>query len=322
MLLAKQPRGLEAENQIRRCTCRLGTLRCHCRNSSDSSSWVSQIKIDIGLISKSSRYSVTTWRANFYVAAAGQAISFLGLLFFYFPPAHPLGLPYAQVFREMDYLGILLFAAAALPIMMGIVWASILPSSDPHVIAPLIFGCVFLVVFALYETYEKLKHPITPTSIFTSGKYRDFTAPCIALAILNMFYYSSSIIWPQMINAWYVAPTDWRGQAILSLPQGIAITLGGILLSAFGSKIKHWQWQLTAAVTILVIFGSLLALATPDNKGLMIAFLAISMLGLGYGNYLCIAICQMGVPHEQLGTSGGLAGTARFGGGASKFTSI
>jgi hypothetical protein len=42
------------------------------------------------------------------------------------------------------------------------------------------------------------------------------------------------------------------------------------------------------------------------------------MLGLGYGNYLCIAICQMGVPQEQLGTSGGLAGTARFGGGASK----
>jgi sugar phosphate permease len=118
------------------------------------------------------------------------------------------------------------------------------------------------------------------------------------------------------LKAWYT--TDWREAAILSLPQGLAITLGGILLSAFGSKLKRWNWQLTAAVTILVIFGSLLALATPNNRNLMIAFIVLSMLGLGYGNYLCIAMCQMGVPHEQLGTSGGLAGTARFGGGASK----
>lgn len=219
----------------------------------------------------------------------------------------------------MDYLGIGLFICAALPIMMGIVWASVYTSTDAHVIAPLVIGCVFLIIFGLWEHYGNSKHPITPTAIFTSSMGRDFSAPCLALAILNMFYYSSSILWPNMINAWYVTSDDWRGAAIYSLPQGIAIMLGGILLSAFGSKIKHWQWQLTGAVTLLVIFGSLLALATPDNKNLMIAFLALSMLGLGYGNYLCIAICQMGVPHEQLGTSGGLAGTARFGGGASKF---
>ncbi|KAF2436319.1 MFS general substrate transporter [Tothia fuscella] len=257
---------------------------------------------------------LTRWLANFYAAAAGQAISFVGLLVFYFPPAHPLGLPYAQVFREMDYLGIFLFIGASLPIMMGIVWASVFPSTNLHVIVPLVIGSVILVLFALYEHYGKPKHPITPTAMFTAGRGRDFTAPCIALAILNMFYYSSSILWPTMINSWYT--TDWRTAAILSLPQGVAIMIGGILLSAFGSKLKNWQWQLTASVTILVIFGSLMALATPDNKSMMIGFFFMSMLGLGYGNYLCIAMCQMGVPHEQLGTSGGLAGTARFGGGA------
>ncbi|KAF2673902.1 MFS general substrate transporter [Microthyrium microscopicum] len=259
-------------------------------------------------------YFVTTWRANFYAAAACQAISFLGLLLFYFPPAHPLGLPYAQVFREMDYIGMFLFTAGALPILMGIVWASVFPSTDAHVIAPLVIGAVALVAFALYETYAKIKHPITPTSIFTSSMGRDFSAPCLALAILNMFYYSASIVWPTMINSWYT--TDWRTAAVLSLPQNVAVMGGGILLSVFGSKLKHWNWQLTAAVTQLVIFGSLLALATPDNKNLMIAFMVLAMLGLGYGNYLCIAMCQMGVPQEQLGTSGGLAGTARFGGGA------
>ena len=46
-----------------------------------------------------------TWRWNFYVAAILQFLSFLGLLFLYFPPAHPLGLPFRTVIKELDYLG-------------------------------------------------------------------------------------------------------------------------------------------------------------------------------------------------------------------------
>jgi predicted membrane channel-forming protein YqfA (hemolysin III family) len=140
-------------------------------------------------------YFVGSWRANFYAAAGFQAFSFVGLFLLYFPPAHPLGLPYTQVIRELDYLGIFLFIAGSLPILMGIVWASIYPSNDVHVIAPLVVGCVFLVAFACWETWGGAKHPLTPTNIFTSSNGRDFTAPCIALAIINMFYYSSSIIW-------------------------------------------------------------------------------------------------------------------------------
>jgi len=235
-------------------------------------------------------YFVGNWRGNFYAAAAAQAISFLGLFFLYFPPAHPLGLPYAQVLRELDYVGIFLFIAGSLPFLMGIVWASIYPSTNPHVVAPLVVGCIMLVFFALWETYGNSKHPLTPTSIFTSSHGRDFTAPCIALAVINMFYYSSSIIWPTMISVFYTNGTDWKRAAALSLPQGLAITLGGTLLSIFGSRIRHWQWQQTVAVTVMVIFGSLLALGTPDNMGMMIAFLVLSLVGYGWSIYLCIAI--------------------------------
>jgi hypothetical protein len=263
-------------------------------------------------------YYVGTWRGNFYAAAAMQAVSFIGLYFLYYPPAHPLGLSFAQVFRELDYLGIFLFIAGSLPFLMGIVWASIYPSTDAHVIAPLVVGCVMLVCFALWETYGNTKHPLTPTNIFTSSWGRDFTAPCIALAIINMFYYSSSIIWPTMISVFYTDGTDWKRAAALSLPQGLAISFGGILLSIFGSKIRHWQWQQTVAVTVMVIFGSLMALGTPDNMGMMIAFMVLSLIGYGWSIYLCIAITQMGVVQEQLGTSGGLSGCVRFAGGSSR----
>lgn len=46
-----------------------------------------------------------TWQWNFYPVAILQAASFAGLYWFYYPPKHPNGLPYMQVFREMDYVG-------------------------------------------------------------------------------------------------------------------------------------------------------------------------------------------------------------------------
>jgi hypothetical protein len=265
-------------------------------------------------------YYVGDWRGNFYSAAILQFFSFVGLYFLYYPPQHPRGLTFGEALRSVDYIGIFLFIAGAVPVLMGIVWASVYPSTDAHVVAPLVLGFVLLTVFALFETWGsvtgKLPAPLTPTHIFTSRKGRDFTAPCIALAIINMFYYSSSIIWPTMIAVWYSPdPLDWRRASILSLPQGLAITTGGLLLSIFGSKIRRWQWQHTIAIIVMVVFGSLLGLGKPTNMGMMIAFLVLSLIGYGWAIYLNIAITQMGVKQVELGTGGGLSGCVRFAGG-------
>ena len=211
-----------------------------------------------------------------------------------------------------------LFAIGAVPVLMGIVWAGIYPSSDVHVVAPLVVGFFLLIVFGIWETFVP-KHPITPRHIFVSSWGRDFTAPAIALGVINMFYYSSSIIWPTMITAFYTSGgADWKYAIILSLPQGFAITAGAILLIAFGSKIRHWQWQLTGSSFIMVLFGSLLGLVTPTNKSMMTAFVFLSQMGFGYAIYLAIAITQMGVQHKDLGIAGGISGTFRFAAGASK----
>jgi hypothetical protein len=154
--------------------------------------------------------------------------------------------------------------------------------------------------------------------VFTSSRGRDFTAPAIVLAVVNMFYYSSSIIWPTIIATFYTnGGTDWRYSMVLSLPQGLAITTGAILLSLFGSKIRRWHWQLTGSVFVMVLFGSLLALVTPTNKNLMIALVFLSQTGYGWAIYLSIAVAQMGVEHKDLGLSGGIAGVSRFAAGSS-----
>ncbi|KAB5560332.1 fungal trichothecene efflux pump [Coniochaeta sp. 2T2.1] len=258
-----------------------------------------------------------SWQWNFWAASIAQFFSFVGLYLLYFPPAHPNGLPFKQVFKEIDYFGALLFVVGALPILMGVVWTTVFPSDDPHVIASLALGFFFMICFALWESFAKLKHPLTPRYVFTSSRGRDFTAPAIVLAVVNMFYYSSSILWPTIVNSFYTnGGADWRYAMVLSLPQGLAIALGATLLAFFGSYIKRWHWQLAGSVFIMVLFGSLMALCTPTNKGLMVAFVFISQAGYGWAIYLAIAVAQMGVEHRNLGLSGGIAGVSRFAAGS------
>lgn len=65
-------------------------------------------------------------------------ISFVLLFFFYYPPAHPRGIPFGQAMRELDYFGALLFVAAAALILSGIVYSLLLKSNDPIVIGTLV----------------------------------------------------------------------------------------------------------------------------------------------------------------------------------------
>lgn len=296
------------------------------------------VAVTVGPVTARYGYESGTWRWNFYPVAILQALSFVGLYALYYPPKHPNGLPYAQALREMDYigtfqsfvfqqlrsnyvLGMLLFVLGSTPFLAGIIYTTIYPSSNIHVIACLVIGAIFLIAFALWENigFKRglVKHPLTPSRIFIAGYGRDFTAPCIALAVVNMFYYSSSILWPTMINVFFLDDaSDWRYASVLSTVQGLAILTGVIILSFTGSAIKRWNWQLSGYTLIMVVFGVLLALGTPQRKGMMIAFVFISQAAYGASIYLCIAVSQMGVEQKDLGLSGGVSGTSRFAGGA------
>ncbi|KAL2014360.1 hypothetical protein VTN00DRAFT_1885 [Thermoascus crustaceus] len=238
-------------------------------------------------------YEFRTWTWNFWAVAICQFISFLGLLFFYFPPAHPNGISFMEAITSLDYLGAVLFVGGAVPVLMGIVWAGVYASNDAHVVATLVVGFFVLILFALWETFSGRKFPLTPSYVFTSSWGRDFTAPAIVLGVVNMFYYSSSILWPTMTTVFYTNDgADWKYAVVLSLPQADGL------------------------VSIMVLFGSLLGLVTPDNKGTMIAFLFLSQTGFGWALYLSIAITQMGVEQKNLGVSGGISGCVRYAAGA------
>ncbi len=260
--------------------------------------------------------STTAWRWLFYGPAIAAGLSFVGLFLYYYPPAHPRGLPFKQALRELDYGGALLFTVAATLTLTGIVYTIQLPSNDPKVLGTLISGLGVLVVFALYETFVPLKQPLTPTRVFTKGRGRDLTAPFIAAFVVTMFYYAINIIYPTMINVFFTdATTSFRYQIVLTLPANLGLCFGAFLLSTLGSRVGHWRWTLTASVVVMVVFGALLALVTPQRKGLAIALVFIEQIGFGWAQYLSIAFVQFGTDQVELGIAGGLAGVSRFAGG-------
>ncbi|KAG7133981.1 Trichothecene efflux pump TRI12 like protein [Verticillium longisporum] len=257
------------------------------------------------------------WRWLFYAPAIAVVFSFAGLYFYYFPPRHPRGLPFSQALRELDYVGAFLFIVATTLILTGIVYTTTLPSNNPRVIGTLVSGFVLMTLFGLWETFAPLKQPLTPTRIFTRDKGRRLTAPFVAGFVVTMFYYALNVIWPTMIAVFFTdETTDFRYAIVLTLPQNLGLTFGAVLLTLLGSKIGHWRWTLTGSVTVMVVFGALLALGTPDRKGLMIAMIFLSEVGFGWAQYLSIAFIQFGTDQVELGISGGLAGVARFAGGS------
>ncbi|KAJ9658293.1 hypothetical protein H2201_007852 [Coniosporium apollinis] len=67
----------------------------------------------------------------------------------------------------------------------------------------------------------------------------------------------------------------------------------------------------------MTVFGGLMALVTPYNKGMMIGFTFLEQTFFGWPLYESVAFTQLGVHQHDLGMSGGLAGVmARYAGGS------
>ena len=249
-----------------------------------------------------------------------SAISGILVFWLYFPPKHPRGLPFKVAIKQLDYIGAILFTIGLTLTLTGITLTTTNPSSSPKVVATIVIGFATLGGFACWETFADLKQPLTPTHIFAKDKGREFTAPFIAGLIVTMYYFGTNVLWSVMIDALFVTPTSPKNyDVILTLPQGLANSLGAALLTLFGTwtgKKFGWKWTYLFFATWMVFWGGLVSLATPERKGMTISFIFFEILGYGWTQYLSIAYIQLGVDQHELGVAGGLAGTARNAGGA------
>lgn len=257
------------------------------------------------------------WRWGYWGLTVAQGISFIILAAFYFPPKHPRGIAWNQALRNLDYVGMVSFTAAAAMILGGIVYVQYLPANSPQVVGMLVAGFISLVFFGAWETFAPLKMPLAPTRLFTANKGRALSAPFVCGFVVTMFYYANNITVPTMIAVyWTSATTSALKTYWLATVQGFGIFTGAMILSFGGKHFKHWKWQMGIPITGMTLFGALLGAVTPEKEGMGIAFAFLSSMFYGYAQYLSIAYIQFGADQTELGIAGGLAGVARYAGGA------
>ncbi|ORY06913.1 fungal trichothecene efflux pump [Clohesyomyces aquaticus] len=265
------------------------------------------------------RYAIDNgdWKYIYWGGFVAQFLSLAALFFWYKPPKHPKGIPWSEAWKGLDYVGTAIIVPGICLTLVGIINTTYKKSSDVTVIAPMVVGFVLIAIFGVWETVSNVPYKLCPPHLFRSHKGREFTAPFIVAFIVTMFYYSVNIIYPTMVNVFYITPTTTRGyELLLTLPPNVGLVFGACLLIAFGNLVGHWKKSLIVTWTGMTLFGALMGLVTPFNKGMMIAFTFINATFFGWAQYESVAFTQMGVPQQDLGFSGGLAGMARYAGGS------
>ncbi|KAF1990401.1 MFS general substrate transporter [Aulographum hederae CBS 113979] len=268
------------------------------------------------------RYAIdagtSSWRWIYYAGFIAQFISLVSLFTWYHPPKHPKGVAWKEGLKGLDYVGALLILPGICLVLVGIINTTYMPSRSTLVIVPMCVGFGLIVAFGFWETLSNVKYPLCPPRIFTTHNGREFTVPFILAFIVTMFYYGINIVYPTMVSVFYVTPgvTSRSEELLLTLPGNLGLVFGALLLTSFGSVVGHWKWSLTGSWIGLTIFGGLIAMVTPFNKGTMIAFTFLEQMFFGWAQYESIAFTQLGVHQHDLGVSGGLAGVARYGGGS------
>jgi hypothetical protein len=181
--------------------------------------------------------------------------------------------------RELDYIGGFLFIAAAALILSGIVYTVTESSSSPRVIGLLVPGFVVMLGFAAYETFGSPKQPLCPTHLFTRDYGRELTFPFICGFVVTMFYYCANIVWGTQVAVFFTTPTTTLHETLLmTLPGNLGICAGFLGVMVFGNTIGRYKWQLTTSITVMVVFGALLALGTPERKTLLMAMVGICQM--------------------------------------------
>lgn len=123
-----------------------------------------------------------------------------------------------------------------------------------------------------------------------------------------MFYYSLTVIWPQMITALY--ETD---QVMIGLVSG---TLGGSI--AFGQVVGGatvrfgWgHWQLRASAVAMCGFIGAMAATNADTRTLAICMCALGAFAVGIVEVVAIIAVPFTVEPSELGLASGLLGSCR-----------
>ena len=206
--------------------------------------------------------------------------------------------------RDLDYLGIVVFTAGVVPLMLGLSNKGFLKSdgtlpswTDLNVGGLIVVGVVIVVAFVLVEM--RVKEPIIPLDLF---KGREYSISMVAVFVFGVAMFAAVLFMPRFYQTVRGISATASGYFIWPLLVGL---MGGSIGSGLLiSRIGRYKWLMVGGALVMTIGGFLLTQLTadiPDWKlwGYML------VLGLGIGPSMAgfTVVVQNAVPLTRLGVA-------------------
>ena len=203
----------------------------------------------------------------------------------------------ANISRKVDYLGVAVFTAALVPILVGLTNKQSLEWTDPWVGGLILLGLALSGVFLFIES--RAAEPIVPLGLFRNRTY----AVSIVATFLASFGFFGAILylplWYQVVNG--STPTE-SGYQLLPLLGGLI--LSSILSGQIVSRTGRYKWLTVGALLVLGV-GTLLMTQLRADTSPPTLWLWQFITGLGVGPTFTVftIIVQNAVPWRQLGVA-------------------
>jgi len=241
-----------------------------------------------------------SWHWVFYVNMPIGVLA-LAVIVAVLPNFHP---QVVTPLRDLDYLGIALFTAAVVPLLLGLTNKGLTDSqgnlhgwTDPSVGGLLLLGFVLLLAFLYVET--RAKQPIIALELFRD---RTYSATNIAVFLIAFGMFASVIFLPRYYQAVKGISATESGYLIWPLLLGLigASITSGIVISKTG----RYKAILVGAMATFLVGSFLMTHITVSTSNLALwSWMLLMGLGIGPSMSGFTVVVQNSAPVTQLGVA-------------------
>ncbi|MDP9271357.1 MAG: MFS transporter [Chloroflexota bacterium] len=232
-----------------------------------------------------------SWHWVFYVNLPIGLIA-LGVIAWLLPTVRRPGAS-----RNIDYAGVLTFAAAIVPILIGLTNAENGNWGSLGVWGLLVLGAVFLGIFIWVES--RAKEPMIPLHLF---RIRTFSISMIAVFTAMFGFFGAVVflpLWFQVVQGSSATESGYK-----LLPFLFGLILSSVISGQLVSRTGHYKWLAAGALAFAAVGVALMTNLRADTPDLMLWFwMFIAGVGIGPSMAVFTIIVQNAVPFEELGAA-------------------
>ena len=201
--------------------------------------------------------------------------------------------------RSIDYLGSVVFAAALVPILIGLTNKRTLEWNDPWVGGLILVGMAFSALFVWVES--RASGPILPLSLFRN---RSISVSLIAVFLASFGFFGAIIFIPLWFQTVLGSSATQSGYQILPLLAGLIIS--SVVSGQVISRTGRYRWLIVVAMA-LVAAGLALMTQLRGDTSLSEMWIWMVVAGMGIGPSLAAftIVVQNAAPFAQLGAATG-----------------